>query len=518
MENDILDALNDIGYSGLFLKPDAFPKMIEGGPKSVEYTGLIHKMSEELKSLCSLEESVNATEGPDDASSFLLELSSFLKELGCTYNCFTTGPMSARLQSNEDRLLLLDYLISELMAARMLSINNPQSKDSMEVTIQESPTAKDLKDILMSLKINKPPANVTIDAIFSKVEAKLKEAIQKEGPNYVGRPIYNKAVTDRQWKEIEANYKRLCEDYKMRRDMLITRLDCTIESFEWSGEGGKKRDEIQNVYRPLRANLKSTSALKLSDFLAARSSLLILRKTSDAAVRVNTQSQVNKVIIGKVPDRGGRPSEQQAPPPEMPSWQQRSQGGGGGGGGGRGGGSGFGGGSRVQGNWNQGQQKDNNRGGGGGRGQGDRNQQGFQENRGYQDTKGNNQGYQDNRNQGGYQENRNQGYKDNRGGGGYQNYQQPSQGTQGYQNYQQQGQYQNYQSQGYQQQSAPNYQAQTYQDQGYQGQGGFRGHNQGYQNQNQGKGQYQNEHDDRTNNFSRGGGRGRSNYNRGGRR
>lgn len=65
--------------------------MIEGGPKSAEYTGLIHEMSEELKSLCSLDESVNATEGPDDASSFLLELSSFLKELGCPYNCFTTG-------------------------------------------------------------------------------------------------------------------------------------------------------------------------------------------------------------------------------------------------------------------------------------------------------------------------------------------------------------------------------------------------------------------------------------------
>lgn len=48
----------------------------------------------------------------------------------------------------------------------------------------------------------------------------------------MGRPIYNKAVTDKQWKEIEANYKRLYEDYKMRRDMLIMRLDCTIESFE----------------------------------------------------------------------------------------------------------------------------------------------------------------------------------------------------------------------------------------------------------------------------------------------
>lgn len=26
----------------------------------------------------------------------------------------------------------------------------------------------------------------------------------------------------------------------------------------------------------------------------------------------------------QVPDRGGRPNEQQPPPPEMPSWQQRT--------------------------------------------------------------------------------------------------------------------------------------------------------------------------------------------------
>lgn len=44
--------------------------------------------------------------------------------------------MSSRLQSTEDRLLLIDYLISELMAARMLAVNNPQiANDSMEVTI-----------------------------------------------------------------------------------------------------------------------------------------------------------------------------------------------------------------------------------------------------------------------------------------------------------------------------------------------------------------------------------------------
>lgn len=70
---------------------EAFSKTIEGGPKSTEYTGLVHQFAEELNSLCSLVETVNATEGPEDASSFLLELSSFLKELGCPYSRLTTG-------------------------------------------------------------------------------------------------------------------------------------------------------------------------------------------------------------------------------------------------------------------------------------------------------------------------------------------------------------------------------------------------------------------------------------------
>lgn len=70
--------------------------------------------------------------------------------------------------------------------------------------------------------------------------------------------------------------------------------------------------------------------------------------------------------MGAVPDRGGRPSEIQAPPPEMPVWQKRTDGGGrgaagryGGGGYGRGGGAydRWGGGSRGgwrQGNWRTG--------------------------------------------------------------------------------------------------------------------------------------------------------------------
>ncbi|XP_059045734.1 protein FAM98A [Achroia grisella] len=347
MENDVLDGLSDLGYEGPLLDEVAFMKALDGGPKSLEFTKLIHILAEELKTLCHLEETINVMNNPDESVSFLLELSSFLKELGCPYKALVIGHMSSRLQSKEDRLLLLDYMISELMAARMVSTIKPSKKkgSGMEIVMQESPTAKDLKEILISLKFNKPPPNITPEMLFSKLEAKLKDTIQKEGDQLVGKPLYNKSITEKDWKKLETDYTEMFEEYRLRRETLITRLECTIQSFEWSDRLKSKKDDIQSTYRPKREHLKVKPDVKLSDFLAARTTLLQVEKTSSASVRKNTQSDVNKVIIGQVPDRGGRPNEQQPPPPEMPSWQQRTapQGGRGGGRGGRGGG-GFGGG------------------------------------------------------------------------------------------------------------------------------------------------------------------------------
>ena len=105
--------------------------------------------------------------------------------------------------------------------------------------------------------------------------------------------------------------------------------------------------------------------------MAARTDLLSIRKVSSVPpatrgiAKAANYGQLTKVKIGKVPDRGGRPSEQAPPPPEMPSWQQRTgpqhgqQGGGGQGGlhffGGAQGGSGNrGGGHNQGGGYNQG--------------------------------------------------------------------------------------------------------------------------------------------------------------------
>lgn len=46
--------------------------------------------------------------------------------------------------------------------------------------------------------------------------------------------------------------------------------------------------------------MSAEPSVELSDLLAARVDLAIIEKTSSASVRKNTQTQLNKVIIGQV--------------------------------------------------------------------------------------------------------------------------------------------------------------------------------------------------------------------------
>lgn len=63
----------------------------------------------------------------------MLELSSLLKELCCPYLVLISGSPAQRFQSKQDRVLLINYLINELMAAKMIQKLNPQKKTVIEI-------------------------------------------------------------------------------------------------------------------------------------------------------------------------------------------------------------------------------------------------------------------------------------------------------------------------------------------------------------------------------------------------
>ena len=67
------------------------------------------------------------------------------------------------------------------------------------------------------------------------------------------------------------------------------------------------------TYSPRRAELATTVTFTPTSLVFASRDLIKLMKTSNSVVRSGTQSRLQKLRIGEVPDRGGRPSEKRAP-------------------------------------------------------------------------------------------------------------------------------------------------------------------------------------------------------------
>ncbi|XP_029377287.1 protein FAM98A [Echeneis naucrates] len=454
MENDILVSLEDLGYQGPLLEDVALDSAVNGGAASPEFTKLCAWIVSELRLYCKLEEIVHATNCPSEVEGFQLEMSGLLAELFCPYSVLTTGDIIQRFLTRRDCLLLLTFLVSELEASRMILVNQPQKK-AQEIG---SPVFQELKGICVSLGMSKPPANITMFQFFSGIEKKLKEAISRVPPNHVGEPLLKKPLGPVHLEKIEAVNQALLNEYEVRRKMLLKRLDVTVQSFGWSKRAKTHAEKLAKVYQPLRSALGTRSKISLAHLLAARQDFSKILRTSSGKIREKTACAINKVLMGRVPDRGGRPCEIEPPPPEMPTWQKRQdapQGGGHYGGGGHGGGRGGydqysqggrggyervhgdrggrpvgGRGGKVQGGWgdgggrgsyNQGHYQDagshhgtGGRGGYGGGGGGGNNQGNFQE-PGYH---GGGSGYHDNHHQDGSWHHERGGGRGGRGGRG----------------------------------------------------------------------------------------------------
>lgn len=88
--------------------------------------------------------------------------------------------------------------------------------------------------MLTVLRFTKPPANITWQKIFDKLHPTVEKLVEQAGEELLGKPILNASLTDKQWKTLDSVQKNLHEEYLIRREMLLKRLDCTIQSFKVS--------------------------------------------------------------------------------------------------------------------------------------------------------------------------------------------------------------------------------------------------------------------------------------------
>ncbi|KAM3918655.1 protein FAM98B [Leptodactylus fuscus] len=350
MEADLLDTLEALGYQGPLLEENTLGPALESGLSSPEYFEVLKWLTSQIKLLGNLEESVSSEGG--DVESVQLEISGFLKELSCPYPTLVSGDIKDRLKKKEDCLKLLLFLGSELQALQILQ-NNKQNNFHAGDEVY-----KEVKTICEALRLPEQSSS-NIASMLKTIEEKVTELLPKAASIDQALLIVN--LNAQQLDHLEKINEALCKEYECRRRMLIKRLDVTVQSFGWSDRAKVKMDEIAKAYQPIRYSLSPKSEITVSHLLAARKDLSRIVRTSSGSVREKMVCPVNKILMGRVPDRGGRPSEIDPPPPEMPPWQKRQDDGGRGGwrGGGRGGG-GYG-----RGGYNAGA-RDFNRGGRGG--------------------------------------------------------------------------------------------------------------------------------------------------------
>ncbi|KAM8703745.1 hypothetical protein ACLKA7_008386 [Drosophila subpalustris] len=345
-ELDIVDSLDALGYKNV--QQEGLQQALNGGIGSGELREVIYWLANQLHLLRKTDEHVASSS--KDHGDFAFELSLLLTELGCPYREFVAVPMSERFQTRESLLQLLNYLTSELMATKMSlkqqPVEPPSKKSKTESQLQEA-----VDQLTTDLQLGEVPKNINAKLLFERLNPKLEQRLKQTNNAIISEPLMrtNKPLSDAQWRLLEAMHKDLDSEYNLRRQMMLTRLEATVQSFQWSDSMKKRQNEIADRFQ---LKLNELEQLKYGGvdtnivaLLAARTDLAIIEKTSSVNVRKYTASKIEKHVIGSVPDRGGRANEHAPPPPEMPSWQQQRAGGPGGGGG-RGGGGNFRGGNR----------------------------------------------------------------------------------------------------------------------------------------------------------------------------
>uniref|UniRef100_A0A8C0D6T9 Protein FAM98B n=1 Tax=Balaenoptera musculus TaxID=9771 RepID=A0A8C0D6T9_BALMU len=336
MEGDVLDTLEALGYKGPLLEEQALMKAAEGGLSSPEFSELCVWLGSQIKSLCNLEESITSA-GKDD-----------LEKMACPYSVLVSGDIKDRLKKKDDCLKLLLFLSTELQALQILQ--NKKCKNSQ--LDKNSEIYQEVQAICDTLGIPKSTTS-DIPLMLNQVESKVKDILSQVQKNHVGKPLL----------KIDLSLEQC------RRRMLMERLDVTVQSFGGSDRAKIKTDDIARIYQPKRYALSPKTTITLAHLLAAREDISKIISTSSGSSQEKTACAINKVLMGRVPDRGGRPNEIEPPPPEMPPWQKRQEGGGRGGWGGGGGGGGRGGSGSGRGGWGGGGRWSGG-GGGGGRGGG----------------------------------------------------------------------------------------------------------------------------------------------------
>ncbi|KRY30029.1 Protein FAM98A [Trichinella spiralis] len=303
---------------------------LKDGPNAAEFINFIVTLCNELRTAARLKTQVHPPSDVNKLDSFIQEFKDLLEELDCSPSDLFGTTLDECLSSVELRSALISVLLNELKTAKLLALRKAEEeeKETRKKIPNSTSIAEELSALCTYVGISRLPDSISMEQFFDLMLPKIEELVKKI-PNKSA--LIKGTLTKEQWNTVECLNDRLRTEYKLRAEMLLKRLDVTVKSFLWNERVKEKEEEIMKIYKPLRTPLNSDIQVSVAEVLAARDDLPLIEMTYGVSARKKTTTKIHKMTMeGKIPDRGGRTSEIQPPPPEMPSWQKRvtSRGGG----------------------------------------------------------------------------------------------------------------------------------------------------------------------------------------------
>ncbi|KAF6077475.1 family with sequence similarity 98 member C [Phyllostomus discolor] len=305
------------------------------GPSCPDFRALCVRLVAELATLGVLEreglEAMSAGEGSGAEEEFLRQLAGLLKELHCPDRALCGGDCATALQKPGACLRLLRFLCTELQASRLLCLRprrDPSPAEPLpsgEGIEEEAGMVQELVLTLQALGLPRPMLGTLASRLLRDIHAKVLELLPSLPPGSL-QPLLTYSLDAPRWEALESLCQSLRGQYCCRRCLLLKRLDLTTSAFHWSDRAKAQGEAIKTVLTPIRKALTPETDVSIAHVLAARADLSRLVPATSKSARQGTCCAINKVLMGNMPDRGGRPNELEAP---MPSWQSRREDGGG---------------------------------------------------------------------------------------------------------------------------------------------------------------------------------------------
>ncbi|KAM7339978.1 hypothetical protein ACRRTK_000593 [Alexandromys fortis] len=312
----------------------ALPEAASRGPACADFRALCARLAAELTALGALERREEGTavlgagHGPDAEEEFLRQLTGLLRALHCPDRALCGGDCATVLREPGGGLRLLRFLCSELQAARLLHLR-PQLharpvQSFGEGTKEGNGVVQELMLTLQALGLPRPVRGTLASQLLREFHEKISELLPRLPPESM-QPLLSSPLDASRWEALETLSQSLTEQYCCRRCLLLKRLDLTTSAFHWGDRAEAQGEAMKAVLFPIRGLLTPESNVSVAHVLAARADLSRLVPATSVASRRGTSCAINKVLMGDVPDRGGRPDELEAP---MPTWRSRREDGG----------------------------------------------------------------------------------------------------------------------------------------------------------------------------------------------